>query len=31
MFTAGQAVGMSYDTDKTATISGVLFGWSENA
>lgn len=31
MFSAGQAVGMAFETDKGATIDGVLFGWMENA
>lgn len=30
VFTAGQAVGMTFVTDKAATIVGTWFGWLEN-
>jgi len=30
-FTAGQSVGMTYTTDKAATVVGSWFGWLENA
>lgn len=30
-FTAGQAVGMTFSTDKAATLVGSWFGWLENA
>lgn len=31
MFTAGQSVGMTFTTDKAATIVGSWFGWLESA
>lgn len=30
-FTAGQSVGMTFETDKAATVVGSWFGWMENA
>ena len=31
MFTAGQSFGMTFTTDKAATVTGQWFGWLENA